>query len=117
MSSLPDSAHPAETNLASSVSLAPLPPPPAFAGAGIGVGGGPADPTPDPALFTRERQAAFLAELAATGIVRSAAAGAGGFASDCVSRAAGLAGLPPRVGCGFAGGAGAGGGGAGAPRV
>ena len=31
----------------------------------------------DPALFTRERQAVFLAALAATGIVRSAAAGVG----------------------------------------
>ncbi len=31
----------------------------------------------DPALFTRERQTTFLAGLAATGIVRSAAAGAG----------------------------------------
>ena len=70
MSSLSSDAHPAATNLASSVSLAPLP----HAGE---VGGGPADTTPDPALFTRERQTAFLAGLAATGIVRSAAAGAG----------------------------------------
>ncbi|MGH6785410.1 MAG: hypothetical protein ACREBO_01155 [Novosphingobium sp.] len=30
---------------------------------------------PDPTLFTRERQAAFLAALAATGAVRWAAAG------------------------------------------
>ena len=70
MSLLPENSHPAATNLASSVSLAPLP----QAG---GVGGGAADASPDPALFTRERQAAFLAGLAATGIVRSAAAGAG----------------------------------------
>ena len=85
MSLLSDDAHPAKTNLASSVSLAPLapgavcdsPPPPACAGAGIGVGGGPADAAPDPALLTRERQAAFLATLAASGQVRSAAAQAG----------------------------------------
>ena len=37
----------------------------------------PVEASKDPALFTRERQAAFLAGLAATGIVRSAAAGAG----------------------------------------
>ena len=36
-----------------------------------------ADATPDPALFTRERQAAFLAALAASGQVRSASAQAG----------------------------------------
>ena len=36
-----------------------------------------ADTAPDPTLFTRERQAAFLAALAATGIVRSASASAG----------------------------------------
>ena len=78
MSSLPDSAHPAPTNLAcGSPSLAPLPQPPAFAGAGIGVGGRPADTSPDPSLFTRERQTAFLAGLAATGVVRSAAGRAG----------------------------------------
>jgi len=86
MSSLPDNSHPAPTNLASgSVSLAPLAPsavcdspqPLAFAGAGSGVGGGPADTSPDPSLFTRERQTAFLAGLAATGVVRSAAGRAG----------------------------------------
>ena len=37
----------------------------------------PADSAPDPSLFTRERQTAFLAGLAATGVVRSAAARAG----------------------------------------
>ena len=77
MSLLPLDTHPAETSLASLASLAPLPQPPAFAGAGIGAGGGAADAVPDPALFTRERQTTFLAGLAATGIVRSAAAGAG----------------------------------------
>ena len=35
------------------------------------------DTAPDPALFTRERQAAFLAALAASGQVRSASAQAG----------------------------------------
>ena len=35
------------------------------------------DAAPDPALFTRERQAAFLAALAASGQVRSAALQAG----------------------------------------
>ena len=67
MSSLPDSAHPAPTNLAcGSPSLAPLP----HTG---GVGGG----FLDPSLFTRERQTAVLAGLAATGVVRSAAGRAG----------------------------------------
>ena len=70
MSLLSEPAHPAATNLASSVSLASLP----QAG---GVGGGAADPAPDPALFTRERQASFLAALAASGQVRSASAQAG----------------------------------------
>ncbi len=71
MSSLPDSAHPAPTNLASSVSLAPLAQSAVFDSPQAGgVGGG----SPDSALFTRERQAAFLAGLAASGIVRSAAA-------------------------------------------
>ena len=37
----------------------------------------PVEASNDPSLFTRERQAAFLAALAATGIVRSAAAQAG----------------------------------------
>ena len=86
MSLRSDDTHPAVTNLAcGSPSLAPLargavcdsPPPPACAGAGIGVGGGPADAAPDPALFTCERQAAFLAALAASGQVRSASAQAG----------------------------------------
>ena len=70
MSLLSEPVHPAATNLASSVSLASLP----QAG---GVGGGAADPAPDPALFTRERQASFLAALAGSGQVRSAAARAG----------------------------------------
>ena len=79
MSSHPDSAHPvlrqAQDQPAfadyGSPSLAPLAPGAVYdspqAGGG---GGGPADP----ALFTRVRQAAFLAGHAATGIVRSAAA-------------------------------------------
>ena len=86
MSLLSDYTHPAATNLAcGSPSLASLargavcdsPPPPVCAGAGIGVGSEAADTAPDPALFTRERQAAFLAALAASGQVRSASAQAG----------------------------------------
>ena len=61
MSLLPDITHPAATNLASSISLMTLP-----------HGGG-----SDPALFSRDRQAAFLANLAATGNVRSASARVG----------------------------------------
>ena len=71
MSLLSEPAHPAATSLAcGSPSLAPLP-------QARGVGGEATDTAPDPALFTRERQAAFLAALAATGQVRSASAQAG----------------------------------------
>lgn len=83
MSATDDTAHPAATSLTcGSTSLAPLPPPPAFAGAGIGVGGGSdpdtaTNPTDERSLFTRPRQVAFLAALAATGSVRSASASAG----------------------------------------
>ena len=83
MSSLPESAHPVlrqaqdqpDSADYGSVSLAPLAPGAVYDSPQAGgVGGGAANSAPDPALFTRERQAAFLAGLAATGIVRSAAA-------------------------------------------
>jgi hypothetical protein len=68
-SSLPVNAHPAATNLASSVSLAPLP---QAGGDESGV-----DTPPNPGVFPRERQAAFLAALAVTGSVRSASVSVG----------------------------------------
>ena len=79
MSSLPLDAHPVlrqaqdqpDSADYGSPSLAPLAPGAVYDSPQAGgVGGG----SPDPALFTCVRRAAFLAWLAATGIVRSAAA-------------------------------------------